>query len=124
MKKTVIGCLAILMLTGCGPSIKTSDYTFTQTTGKCDKQPIAYGSTNSTNSTNQDAGRASTNSGGSGNTIIIIESSDQDAKSDPDLSGVAGSVADAVADKLTGGLTNITDVVEDLTNSGNVVEVE
>jgi hypothetical protein len=33
-------------------------------------------------------------------------------------------MADAVVDKLTGGLTDVTDVVEDLTDQGNVVEVE
>ena len=117
MKKTLIGCSMVLLLVGCGT--KTANYNFNQTTaGECKPAVAALGS--ASNPTAQDAGRGSTNSGGSGNTIIIIESSAQDAKSDPDLSGMA----DAVADKLTGGLTDVTDVVEDLTDQGNVVEVE
>jgi hypothetical protein len=117
MKKTLIGCSLVLLLVGCGT--KTANYTFNQTTaGEHVPKVAAFGS--ASNPTPQDTGRSSTNSGGSGNTIIIIESSAQDAKSDPDLSGMA----DAVADKLTGGLTDVTDVVEDLTDQGNVVEVE
>ena len=117
MKKTLIGCSLVLLLVGCGT--KTANYTFNQTTaGEHVPKVAAFGS--ASNPTSQDTGRSSTNSGGSGNTIIIIESSAQDAKSDPDLSGMA----DAVADKLTGGLTDVTDVVEDLTDQGNVVEVE
>jgi len=117
MKKTLIGCSLVLLLVGCGT--KTANYTFNQTTaGEHVPKVAAFGS--ASNPTSQDTGRSSTNSGGSGNTIIIIESSAQDAKSDPDLSGMA----DAVVDKLTGGLTDVTDVVEDLTDQGNVVEVE
>jgi hypothetical protein len=117
MKKTLIGCSLVLLLVGCGT--KTANYTFNQTTaGEHVPKVAAFGS--ASNPKSQDTGRSSTNSGGSGNTIIIIESSAQDAKSDPDLSGMA----DAVADKLTGGLTDVTDVVEDLTDQGNVVEVE
>lgn len=117
MKKTLIGCSLVLLLVGCGT--KTANYTFNQTTaGEHVPKVAAFGS--ASNPASQDTGRSSTNSGGSGNTIIIIESSAQDAKSDPDLSGMA----DAVADKLTGGLTDVTDVVEDLTDQGNVVEVE
>ena len=107
MKKTLIGCCAIMMLAGC--SMKTATYTFNQTTaGEC--QPQVSALRGADNQTAQDAGRGSTNSGGSGNTIIIIESSDQDAKSDPDLSGMA----DAVVDKLTGGLTDVSSVIEDI----------
>ena len=105
--------------------MKTATYTFNQTTaGEC--QPQVSALRGADNQTAQDAGRGSTNSGGSGNTIIIIESSDQDAKSDPDLSGMA----DAVVNKLTGVLPDVSDVVEDLTepealeDQGNVVEVE
>lgn len=117
MKKTLIGCSLVLLLVGCGT--KTANYTFNQTTaGEHVPKVAAFGS--ASNPTSQDTGRSSTNSGGSGNTIIIIESSAQDAKSDPDFSGMA----DAVVDKLTGGLTDVTDVVEDLTDQGNVVEVE
>jgi len=123
MKKTLIGCCAIMILAGC--STKTATYTFNQTTaGEC--QPQVSALRGADNQTAQDAGRGSTNSGGSGNTIIIIESSDQDAKSDPDLSGMA----DAVVNKLTGVLPDVSDVVEDLTepealeDQGNVVEVE
>jgi len=108
MKKTLIGCSLVLLLVGCGT--KTANYTFNQTTaGEHVPKVAAFGS--ASNPTSQDTGRSSTNSGGSGNTIIIIESSAQDAKS-------------AVVDKLTGGLTDVTDVVEDLTDQGNVVEVE
>jgi len=89
--------------------MKTATYTFNQTTaGEC--QPQVSALRGADNQTAQDAGRGSTNSGGSGNTIIIIESSDQDAKSDPDLSGMA----DAVVDKLTGGLPDVSSVIEDI----------
>ena len=125
MKKTLIGCSLVLLLVGCGT--KTANYNFNQTTaGECKPAVTALGS--ASNPTPQDTGRGSTNSGGSGNTIIIIESSAQDAKSDPDFSGIA----DAVVDKLTGGLTDIPAIVEDLAepealedvDQGNVVEVD
>jgi hypothetical protein len=107
MKKTLIGCSLVLLLVGCGT--KTANYTFNQTTaGEHVPKVAAFGS--ASNPTSQDTGRSSTNSGGSGNTIIIIESSAQDAKSDPDLSGMA----DAVVDKLTGGLTDVSSVIEDI----------
>lgn len=120
MKKTMLGCLAILMLTGCSPALKTAEYTFNQGIPACQGQPSALrGATDNPTRT----GAGSTNSGGSGNTIIIIESTAQDSQANPDLSGVA----DAVADQLTGGLTDVLDVDlngADLTESGNIVEVE
>ena len=120
MKKRyfALAILALMpILAGCSPAFKNSEYTFNQGVPTCQGQPaMLMGAAENPTST----GAGATNSGGSGNTIIIIESTAQDSQANPDLSGIA----DAVADKLTGGLTDVTDVVEDLTDQGNVVEVE
>jgi len=120
MKKRCFALAALALvpiLAGCSPAFKNSEYTFNQGVPTCQGQPAALrGAVDNPTST----GAGSTNSGGSGNTIIIIESTAQDSQANPDLSGVA----DTVADKLTGVLTDIPAVFETMTDQGNVVEVE
>ena len=85
MKKLLILCAA-LTLAGCGTT-KTSNYIFNQGLPNGAPQQAAVGMSE-VPSDRWGAGGGSTNSGGAGNTIIIIESTNQDAKSDQDFSGV------------------------------------
>ena len=90
--KTLLALCTILLLAGC--TIKNAEYTFNQGAPDCD-QPQAVARGLSETPGNQ-TGAGSTNSGGAGNTIIIIEETNQDSQSDLDASGVMDAMANKV----------------------------
>ena len=89
MKRLLGIALAIGLLTSC--TIKTAEYTINQgVPGNCAPQVASlapYGA-----SPNQ-TGAGSTNSGGAGNTVIIIEDSKQDSNADSPLGAYGGTAA-------------------------------
>ena len=90
--KTLLALCTIAVLAGC--TIKNAEYTFNQGAPDCD-QPQAVARGLSETPGNQ-TGAGSTNSGGAGNTIIIIEETNQDSQSDLDASGVMDAMANKV----------------------------
>ena len=90
--KTLLALCTILLLAGC--TIKNAEYTFNQGAPDCD-QPQAVARGLSETPGNQ-TGAGSTNSGGAGDTIIIIEETNQDSQSDLDASGAMDAMANKV----------------------------
>ena len=89
MKRLLGVALAIGLLTSC--TIKTADYTINQgIPGNCAPQVASLGPYGA--SPNQ-TGAGSTNSGGTGNTVIIIEDSKQDSNADSALGAYGGTAA-------------------------------
>jgi len=89
MKRLLGIALAVVLLTGC--TIKTADYTINQgVPGNCTPQVASLGPYGA--SPNQ-TGAGSTNSGGAGNTVIIIEDSKQDSAADSALGAYGGTAA-------------------------------
>ena len=92
MKKSYLIIAVLLLLTSC--TIKNAEYTFNQGAPDCEQpQVVARGLSDTPG--NQ-TGAGSTNSGGAGNTIIIIEETNQDSQSDLDASGVMDAMANKV----------------------------
>jgi len=92
MKKSYLIIAILLLLTSC--TIKNAEYTFNQGAPDCAQpQVVARGLSESPG--NQ-TGAGSTNSGGAGNTVIIIEETNQDSNSDLDASGVMDAMANKV----------------------------
>ena len=89
MKRLLGVALAVGLLTSC--TIKTAEYTINQGVPSACAPPVAsfgpYGA-----SPNQ-TGAGSTNSGGAGNTVIIIEDSKQDSNADSALGAYGGTAA-------------------------------
>jgi len=90
--KTLLALCTIAVLAGC--TIKNAEYTFNQGAPDCD-QPQAVARGLSETPGNQ-TGAGSTNSGGAGDTIIIIEETNQDSQSDLDASGAMDAMANKV----------------------------
>jgi len=89
MKRLLGVALAVGLLTSC--TIKTADYTINQgVPGNCAPQVASLGPYGA--SPNQ-TGAGSTNSGGAGNTVIIIEDSKQDSNADSALGAYGGTAA-------------------------------
>ena len=89
MKRFLGVVLAVGLLTSC--TIKTADYTINQgVPGNCIPQVASLGAYGA--SPNQ-TGAGSTNSGGAGNTVIIIEDSNQDSNADSALGAYGGTAA-------------------------------
>ena len=89
MKRLLGIALAVGLLTSC--TIKTADYTINQgVPGNCAPQVASLGPYGA--SPNQ-TGAGSTNSGGAGNTVIIIEDSKQDSNADSALGAYGGTAA-------------------------------
>jgi len=89
MKRLLGVALAVGLLTSC--TIKTADYTINQGVPvDCSKQVASLGPYGA--SPNQ-TGAGSTNSGGAGNTVIIIEDSKQDSNADSALGAYGGTAA-------------------------------
>jgi len=87
MKRFLGVALAVGLLTSC--TIKTADYTINQgVPGNCVPQVAGqYGVSPG------QSGAGSTNSGGAGNTVIIIEDSKQDSNADSALGAYGGTAA-------------------------------
>jgi len=98
MKRLLGVALAVGLLTSC--TIKTAEYTINQGMPSACVPQVAslapYGA-----SPNQ-TGAGSTNSGGAGNTVIIIEDSKQDSNADSALGAYGGTAATgAIRDALS-----------------------
>ena len=87
MKRLLGAALAVGLLTSC--TIKTADYTINQgVPSACGPQVAGqYGASPG------QSGAGSTNSGGAGNTVIIIEDSKQDSNADSALGAYGGTAA-------------------------------
>ena len=87
MKRFLGVALAVGLLTSC--TIKTADYTINQGVPSACVPQVAgqYGASSG------QSGAGSTNSGGAGNTVIIIEDSKQDSNADSALGAYGGTAA-------------------------------
>ena len=87
MKRLLGVALAVGLLTSC--TIKTADYTINQGVPSACVPQVAgqYGASPG------QSGAGSTNSGGAGNTVIIIEDSKQDSNADSALGAYGGTAA-------------------------------
>ncbi|HAS17422.1 MAG TPA: hypothetical protein DCR39_05925 [Nitrospiraceae bacterium] len=94
MKRFLGVVLVGIMLAGC--TIKTADYTINQgVPSDCTSQVVGrYGTSPG------QSGAGSTNSGGSGNTVIIIEDSKQDSQGSVDPSSLMQTAVDKIKDSL------------------------
>ena len=92
MKKSYLIIAILLLLAGCAN--KTATYNFNQGAPDCDQPQVAVRGISE--SPGNQTGAGSTNSGGAGNTVIIIEETNQDSQSDLDASGVMDAMANKV----------------------------
>ena len=101
MKRLLAVGLAVGLLTSC--TIKTADYTINQgVPSACVPQVANLGPYGASPSQTGQTGAGSTNSGGAGNTVIIIEDSKQDSAADSALGAYGGTAATgAIRDALS-----------------------